>query len=80
MSLTQKRTGALATALVAAVALFALLTSTSEAKATAKGGSKKPTVVLVHGAWADASGYSQVIANLQKQGYPAIAPANPRAA
>jgi len=37
----------------------------------------KPTIVLVHGAWADASSWSQVIENLQEQGYPVIAPPNP---
>lgn len=37
----------------------------------------KPTVVLVHGAFADASGWNQVIGRLQAQGYPTLAPANP---
>ncbi|WP_328921226.1 alpha/beta hydrolase [Streptomyces sp. NBC_00208] len=37
----------------------------------------KPTVVLVHGAWADASGWSSVVKRLQKDGYPVVAPANP---
>jgi pimeloyl-ACP methyl ester carboxylesterase len=37
----------------------------------------KPTVVLVHGAFADASGFNDVIANLQRRGYPVYAPANP---
>jgi len=37
----------------------------------------KPTVVLVHGAFADASGWSGVITRLQDDGYPVIAPANP---
>lgn len=37
----------------------------------------KPTVVLVHGAFADASGWSSVITTLQKRGYPVLAPANP---
>src|SRR4051794_10621742 len=37
----------------------------------------RPTVVLVHGAWADASGWNGVIARLQKAGYPTVAPANP---
>ncbi|GAA0490366.1 alpha/beta hydrolase [Paractinoplanes deccanensis] len=34
-------------------------------------------MVLVHGAWADASGWNAVTAKLQAQGYPVIAPANP---
>ncbi|MDO0936352.1 alpha/beta hydrolase [Streptomyces sp. DG2A-72] len=37
----------------------------------------KPTVVLVHGAFADASGFNDTIALLQKAGFPVIAPANP---
>jgi pimeloyl-ACP methyl ester carboxylesterase len=41
------------------------------------GAGTKPTVVLVHGAFADASGWSQEISFLQHAGYPVIAPANP---
>ena len=37
----------------------------------------KPTVVLVHGAFADASGWGGVIDRLERRGYPVIAPANP---
>ena len=37
----------------------------------------KPTIVLVHGAFADASGFSDEIARLQADGYPVIAPADP---
>jgi pimeloyl-ACP methyl ester carboxylesterase len=37
----------------------------------------KPTVVLVHGAFADASGWGGVIERLQREGYPVVAPANP---
>src|ERR1700726_1076879 len=36
-----------------------------------------PTVVLVHGAFADASGYRDVIRTLQKAGVPVRAPMNP---
>ena len=36
-----------------------------------------PTIVLVHGAFADASGWSTEIQFLIKQGYPVIAPSNP---
>jgi pimeloyl-ACP methyl ester carboxylesterase len=39
--------------------------------------SAKPTVVLVHGAWADASGWNGEIQRLQRLGYPVVAPANP---
>jgi pimeloyl-ACP methyl ester carboxylesterase len=37
----------------------------------------KPTVVLVHGAWDNATGWNAVIDKLQRGGYPVIAPANP---
>jgi pimeloyl-ACP methyl ester carboxylesterase len=37
----------------------------------------KPTIMLVHGAYADASSWSGVIEQLQQQGYSVIAPANP---
>jgi pimeloyl-ACP methyl ester carboxylesterase len=37
----------------------------------------KPTIVLVHGAFADASGWTASIKQLSRQGYPVIAPANP---
>jgi pimeloyl-ACP methyl ester carboxylesterase len=37
----------------------------------------KPTVVLVHGAFADASGWDGVTERLQSRGYTVLAPANP---
>ena len=37
----------------------------------------KPTIVLIHGAFADASGWSEVIQRLSALGYRAYAPANP---
>jgi len=37
----------------------------------------KPTIVLIHGAFADASGWSEVIQRLSALGYNAYAPANP---
>ena len=37
----------------------------------------KPTVVLVHGAFADASGWSAEVRYLTRHGFPVIAPANP---
>lgn len=37
----------------------------------------KPTIVLVHGAFADSSSWNGVIAHLQKDGYTAVAVANP---
>ncbi len=40
-------------------------------------GETKPTIVLVHGAWADASGFAGEIRALQDRGFPAIGFANP---
>jgi pimeloyl-ACP methyl ester carboxylesterase len=37
----------------------------------------KPTIVLVHGAFADASSWNGVIERLQQQGWTVVAPANP---
>ena len=37
----------------------------------------KPTIVLVHGDWADGSSWSAVIERLQHKGYPVVAPPNP---
>jgi pimeloyl-ACP methyl ester carboxylesterase len=37
----------------------------------------KPTIVLVHGAWADASSWSGVVQRLQRDGYTVVAPPNP---
>jgi pimeloyl-ACP methyl ester carboxylesterase len=63
-------------ALVSLSALF-LLTVSTQAGSAAASRAAKPTVVLVHGAWADASIWSQVTERLQKDGYRVIAPANP---
>jgi pimeloyl-ACP methyl ester carboxylesterase len=40
-------------------------------------GSQSPTVVLVHGAFADASGFAGVIRELTTSGYHVVAPPNP---
>lgn len=45
--------------------------------ATAPPNAVKPTVVLVHGAWADASSWNGEVTALQKQGYEVRAIANP---
>ena len=39
--------------------------------------STRPTIVLLHGSFADASGFNDVIRRLQELGYPTIAPPNP---
>jgi pimeloyl-ACP methyl ester carboxylesterase len=61
-------------AAVAALSLLPLLTSTAPA-ASSMGG--KPTIVLEHGAWADASSWRNVIEHLQHRGFTVLAPPNP---
>jgi pimeloyl-ACP methyl ester carboxylesterase len=58
----------------AALAALAALTLGAAAQAAP---SDKPTVVLVHGAFADASSWNGVIAVLTRDGFPVIAAANP---
>jgi pimeloyl-ACP methyl ester carboxylesterase len=60
--------------LLSAAAIFGGAISAGPAAAAAK---PKPTVVLVHGSFTDASSWSRVIPSLQKRGYPVIAEANP---
>ena len=74
-------------AFVVMLAAVALVIPQSGATATLSAGgvaptvssarSTKPTVVLVHGAFADASGWNDVIAKLQRRGYTVLAPPNP---
>jgi pimeloyl-ACP methyl ester carboxylesterase len=68
-------------------ALAAVLTATAFAASApadasdhgthSAGAGPKPTVVLVHGAFADASSWNGVAQRLQRDGYRVIAPANP---
>jgi pimeloyl-ACP methyl ester carboxylesterase len=51
--------------------------ATPSAPATTPTKGPKPTIVLVHGAFADASGFGDVIAGLQRHGFTVYAPANP---
>src|SRR4051812_4043574 len=60
-----------------AVAAGAALDAPAAQAHTRPGGRQKPTVVLVHGAFADASGWNDVATRLIRDGYPVIAPANP---
>jgi pimeloyl-ACP methyl ester carboxylesterase len=66
----------------AAVLTFAGLTSAGAAPSPTHASSNsthdpKPTVVLVHGAWADASSWSHEITDLANAGYPVLAPPDP---
>ncbi len=56
----------------AALASAALLAATTVHAADAK-----PTIVLVHGAFAESASWNGVIADLMRDGYPVVAAANP---
>jgi pimeloyl-ACP methyl ester carboxylesterase len=51
--------------------------ATAAAAVEGASGKAKPTVVLVHGAWADGSSWSGVVERLQRAGYTTVVPANP---
>jgi len=70
--------------LTAVLAVAGLLAATQAASARTGGhhvfrwgGETKPTIVLEHGAWADASSWSKVIRQLQEDGFTVDAPPNP---
>jgi pimeloyl-ACP methyl ester carboxylesterase len=67
----------LASVLVAALGVVGVTASGASADQYDARHGPKPTIVLVHGAFADASGWSDVITRLAAAGYPTIAPANP---
>ena len=68
-------------AVIAAIAglLISLsqVASARTAEAAAAGDGPKPSIVLVHGAWADTSSWDGVIKRLQADGYTVYAPPNP---
>ncbi|MER6566775.1 alpha/beta fold hydrolase [Streptomyces sp. NPDC001093] len=77
-----RRARALAASCVVAAAatVFAATSQVTAAPAAAApepDGGAKPAIVLVHGAWADASSWNAVIARLQHAGYTVYAPPNP---
>ena len=71
--------------LTAVLAVAGLLAATTQAASARTGGhhvfrwggETKPTIVLEHGAWADASSWSKVIRQLQEDGFTVDAPPNP---
>lgn len=63
----------LALTIVAAVAPGQIASATN----TAGSHQARPTVVLMHGAWADGSSWNAVVQRLQREGYPVRVPPNP---
>ena len=69
-------------ALVAVATLVTVTTQAASAHASSSqvvswGGGPRPTIVLEHGAWADASSWNKVIGQLQAAGFTVDAPPNP---
>ena len=65
---------------VGAAALALTLSGPTSGPVQAAGDSQPkpgPTVVLVHGAWADSSSWSGVVSRLQDDGYAVVVVANP---
>ena len=66
-----------AAAVLALVVTMPLGVASAAGRPDVEGTAAKPTIVLVHGAWADGTGWAAVAERLQDQGYTVIAPANP---
>jgi pimeloyl-ACP methyl ester carboxylesterase len=60
-----------------AVSLLLAFSPTAASAQPASSRKEKPTVILVHGAWADGSSWNGVIMRLLKSGYTVQAPPNP---
>ncbi|MFE4831928.1 alpha/beta fold hydrolase [Streptomyces sp. NPDC056672] len=73
-----RKSRALAAACALAIAGVGVSATQVVAQATTvKDHGPRPTIVLVHGAWADASSWNPVISRLQHDGYTVAAPPNP---
>jgi pimeloyl-ACP methyl ester carboxylesterase len=66
-----------AAALAPGASAHSVTPATHTAALAAASTGPKPTIVLVHGAWADASSWTPVIERLQQAGYTVDAPPNP---
>jgi len=60
----------------AVLSLLALDAGGPAGAASHAGGDARPTIVLVHGDWADASSWTSVIRRLQNKGFTVVAPPN----
>ncbi|MGH3245153.1 MAG: lipase family alpha/beta hydrolase [Trebonia sp.] len=81
ISRTQGLAMAAASVAVAGSLLGSALAGSAHAATTAQSqtahAGPKPTIVLVHGAWADSSSWDAVVQRLQSLGYPVDVPPNP---
>jgi len=74
---TIARTLAIGAALTVTAGLALAPSSAATSDVADNHGGAKPTVILVHGAFADASSWNGEITELERRGYPVIAAANP---
>lgn len=72
-----RRAAAISAGLMALAASVLFINFTTPTMANAASPSGKPTVVLVHGAFAESSSWEGVVAQLLAKGYPVVAVANP---
>ena len=70
-------TAVIALATLLTIPAFASAQPSASSQAPAAAGAPKPTIVLVHGGWADGSSWGKVITILQREGYTVDAPPNP---
>jgi len=63
--------------ILAVTATAALLATGATTAAVAHAKDPKPTIVLVHGAFADGGSWTEVTERLQRDGYKVVVPANP---
>jgi len=75
--ITQGRGIAATVAVILALGLGLSMSAAATASDVQDQQNPNPTIVFVHGGWADSSGWNQEITNLERRGYPVIAPANP---
>jgi pimeloyl-ACP methyl ester carboxylesterase len=68
---------AITTLLVVALATLCSASTAARAGAAPARTGAKPTIVFVHGAFADASGFAAVTVRLQRRGYTVLSPADP---
>jgi pimeloyl-ACP methyl ester carboxylesterase len=68
---------AVATLLAAMVTLVGLSAAAPASATVSSHSAPKPTIVLVHGAWADGSSWSGEVSRLQRMGYPVLVAPNP---
>src|SRR5512132_917570 len=72
----RRRSFMIASVLALVVGLFALGAGGAAGANSQAGQSPRPTIVLLHGDWADGSSWTSVIKRLQDRGFTVVAPPN----